>query len=463
MAVPAHDTRDYEFARKFGLEIIPVLEGGNIEEEAWTEDGVHINSEWLNGLGKEEAIAKMIAWLEEKGVGEAKTTYKLRDWLFSRQRYWGEPIPIIHMEDGTTRTVDIKDLPLELPATDNFQPADNGESPLANVPDFLNVEIDGVKGTRETNTMPQWAGSCWYYLRYIDPKNQDTLADKKLLEHWLPVDLYVGGAEHAVLHLLYSRFWHKVLYDRGVVPTKEPFQKLFHQGMILGENGEKMSKSRGNVVNPDEIIESHGADALRVYEMFMGPLEAGLPWSARGLDGTRKWLERVWRAYHGVVEITETNDHALDKVYNQTVKKVTKDIDTLNFNTAVSAMQIFMNEVYKHKSMPVEYAEGFVKLLYPFAPHLGEELWEEVFHNSESIAYTSWPEWDESKLVEAVNTIVVQVNGKVRGKFEAAAGTDDKALEETALSLGSVQKHLEGKDVKKVIVIKGRVVNIVAK
>ncbi|WP_276937021.1 leucine--tRNA ligase [Faecalibaculum rodentium] len=463
MAVPAHDTRDYEFARKFGLEIIPVLEGGNIEEEAWTEDGVHINSEWLNGLGKEEAIAKMIAWLEEKGVGEAKTTYKLRDWLFSRQRYWGEPIPIIHMEDGTTRTVDIKDLPLELPATDNFQPADNGESPLANVPDFLNVEIDGVKGTRETNTMPQWAGSCWYYLRYIDPKNQDTLADKKLLEHWLPVDLYVGGAEHAVLHLLYSRFWHKVLYDRGVVPTKEPFQKLFHQGMILGENGEKMSKSRGNVVNPDEIIESHGADALRVYEMFMGPLEAGLPWSARGLDGTRKWLERVWRAYHGAVEITETNDHALDKVYNQTVKKVTKDIDTLNFNTAVSAMQIFMNEVYKHKSMPVEYAEGFVKLLYPFAPHLGEELWEEVFHNSESIAYTSWPEWDESKLVEAVNTIVVQVNGKVRGKFEAAAGTDDKALEETALSLGSVQKHLEGKDVKKVIVIKGRVVNIVAK
>ncbi len=463
MAVPAHDTRDYEFARKFGLEIIPVLEGGNIEEEAWTEDGVHINSEWLNGLGKEEAIAKMIAWLEEKGVGEAKTTYKLRDWLFSRQRYWGEPIPIIHMEDGTTRTVDIKDLPLELPATDNFQPADNGESPLANVPDFLNVEIDGVKGTRETNTMPQWAGSCWYYLRYIDPKNQDNLADKKLLEHWLPVDLYVGGAEHAVLHLLYSRFWHKVLYDRGVVPTKEPFQKLFHQGMILGENGEKMSKSRGNVVNPDEIIESHGADALRVYEMFMGPLEAGLPWSARGLDGTRKWLERVWRAYHGAVEITETNDHALDKVYNQTVKKVTKDIDTLNFNTAVSAMQIFMNEVYKHKSMPVEYAEGFVKLLYPFAPHLGEELWEEVFHNSESIAYTSWPEWDESKLVEAVNTIVVQVNGKVRGRFEAAAGTDDKALEETALSLGSVQKHLEGKDVKKVIVIKGRVVNIVAK
>ncbi|WP_297567180.1 leucine--tRNA ligase [uncultured Faecalibaculum sp.] len=463
MAVPAHDTRDYEFARKFGLEIIPVLEGGNIEEEAWTEDGVHINSDWLNGLGKEEAIARMIDWLQENGKGEAKTTYKLRDWLFSRQRYWGEPIPIIHMEDGTTRTVDVKDLPLELPATDNFQPADNGESPLANVPDFLHVEIDGVKGTRETNTMPQWAGSCWYYLRYIDPKNQEALADPKLLEHWLPVDLYVGGAEHAVLHLLYSRFWHKVLYDRGVVPTKEPFQKLFHQGMILGENGEKMSKSRGNVVNPDEIIESHGADALRVYEMFMGPLEAGLPWSARGLDGTRKWLERVWRAYHGAVEITESNDHALDKVYNQTVKKVTGDIDTLNFNTAVSAMQIFMNEVYKHKSMPAEYARGFVKLLYPFAPHLGEELWEEIFGNTESIAYEPWPVWDEASLVEEVNTIVVQVNGKVRGRFEVPAGTEDSELEKQALALDSVRKHLEGKDVKKVIVIKGKVVNIVAK
>lgn len=290
MAVPAHDTRDYEFAKKFGLEIIPVLEGGNVEEEAYTQDGVHINSDWLNGLDKQEAIDKMIAWLEENKVGSAKTTYKLRDWLFSRQRYWGEPIPIIHMEDGTQRTVDVEELPLELPATDNFQPADNGESPLANVDSWVNVEIDGVKGKRETNTMPQWAGSCWYYLRYIDPKNDQAIGEPALLEHWLPVDLYVGGAEHAVLHLLYSRFWHKVLYDLGVVPTKEPFQKLFHQGMILGSNGEKMSKSRGNVVNPDEIIESHGADALRVYEMFMGPLEAGLPWSETGLDGTANGL-----------------------------------------------------------------------------------------------------------------------------------------------------------------------------
>lgn len=347
MAVPAHDTRDYEFAKKFGLPIIPVLEGGDIEKEAFTEDGVHINSEWLNGLGKQEAIDKMIEWLEEKGVGEAKTTYKLRDWLFSRQRYWGEPIPIIHMEDGTMRTVDVEELPLELPATENFKPADTGESPLANCPDFLHVEIDGVKGVRETNTMPQWAGSCWYYLRYIDPHNDKAIGDPELLKHWLPVDLYVGGAEHAVLHLLYSRFWHKVLYDQGILPTPEPFQKLFHQGMILGSNGEKMSKSRGNVVNPDEIVESHGADALRVYEMFMGPLEAGLPWSTTGLDGTRKWLDRVDRLIHGAVEISDVNDHSLDKVYNQTVKKVSHDIDTLNFNTAISQMMIFVNEAYK--------------------------------------------------------------------------------------------------------------------
>ncbi len=462
MAVPAHDTRDYEFAKKFDLPIIPVLEGGNIEEEAWTEDGVHINSEWLNGLGKEEAIAKMIAWLEENGVGNAKTTYKLRDWLFSRQRYWGEPIPIIHMEDGTMRTVEIEDLPLELPATQNFQPADTGESPLAHCPDFLNVEIDGVKGTRETNTMPQWAGSCWYYLRYIDPHNDEAIADPKLLEHWLPVDLYVGGAEHAVLHLLYSRFWHKFLYDQGVVPTSEPFQKLFHQGMILGENGEKMSKSRGNVVNPDEIIESHGADALRVYEMFMGPLEAGLPWSATGLDGTRKWLERVNRFFTEVADITDDNDGQLDKVYNATVKKVTNDIDTLNFNTAISQMMIFINDAYKAKKIPREYAEGFVKMFSVFAPHLGEELWEKVFGHTDTIAYEPWPSYDEAKLAETMNTIVVQVNGKVRGKFEAPAGTEEDVLKEEAMKLPAVQKQIEGKTIRKVIVVKGKIVNIVA-
>ena len=462
MAVPAHDTRDYEFAKKFGLDIIPVLEGGDIEKEAWTGDGVHINSEWLNGLGKQEAIDKMIEWLEENHVGEAKTTYKLRDWLFSRQRYWGEPIPIIHMEDGTTRTVDIDQLPLELPATDSFQPAVNGESPLANCTDWLNVEIDGVKGVRETNTMPQWAGSCWYYLRYIDPHNDKELADPELLKHWLPVDLYIGGAEHAVLHLLYARFWHKVLYDLGVVPTKEPFQKLFHQGMILGSNGEKMSKSRGNVVNPDEIEVSHGADALRVYEMFMGPLESGLPWSETGLDGTRRWLERVWRYFTSVANYTDENDGALDKVYNQTVKKVSNDIDSLNFNTAISQMMIFMNEAYKAKSIYRPYAEGFVKMFSTFAPHLGEEIWQQMGHDN-TIAYEPWPTWDESKLVEEMNTIVVQVNGKVRGRFETPVNTDEETLKAEALALKPVQKHLEGKEIKKVIVIKGKVVNIVAK
>lgn len=462
MAVPAHDTRDYEFAKKFGIEIIPVLEGGNIEEEAFTGDGVHINSEWLNGLNKEEAIAKMIQWLEENKVGEAKVTYKLRDWLFSRQRYWGEPIPIVHMEDGTMRTVDVDELPLELPATTNFKPSDTGESPLAHCTDWLSVEIDGVKGTRETNTMPQWAGSCWYYIRYIDPKNDKAIGDPKLLEHWLQVDLYVGGAEHAVLHLLYARFWHKVLYDCGVVKSKEPFQKLFHQGMILGSNGEKMSKSRGNVINPDEIVASHGADALRVYEMFMGPLEAALPWSTTGLDGTRKWLERVNRFYIEVAEFTEENDHRLDRVYHATVKKVTNDIDTLNFNTAISQMMIFINECYKTKTIYRPYAIGFLKMFACFAPHLGEELWATIFDQKDSITYEPWPTYDEAMLVDKTVTIVVQVNGKVRGKFEAAADAEEAKIQEQALQLENVQHQLEGKTVRKVIVVKGKVVNIVA-
>lgn len=462
MAVPAHDTRDYEFAKKFGIEIIPVLEGGNIEEEAFTGDGVHINSEWLNGLNKEEAIAKMIQWLEENKVGKAKVTYKLRDWLFSRQRYWGEPIPIVHMEDGTMRTLDVDELPLELPATTNFKPSDTGESPLAHCTDWLSVEIDGVKGTRETNTMPQWAGSCWYYIRYIDPKNDKAIGDPKLLEHWLPVDLYVGGAEHAVLHLLYARFWHKVLYDCGVVKSKEPFQKLFHQGMILGSNGEKMSKSRGNVINPDEIVASHGADALRVYEMFMGPLEAALPWSTTGLDGTRKWLERVNRFYTEVAEFTEENDHRLDRVYHATVKKVTNDIDTLNFNTAISQMMIFINECYKTKTIYRPYAIGFLKMFACFAPHLGEELWATIFDQKDSITYKPWPTYDEAMLVDKTVTIVVQVNGKVRGKFEAAADTEEAKIQEQALQLENVQHQLEGKTVRKVIVVKGKVVNIVA-
>lgn len=462
MAVPAHDDRDYAFAKKFGLEIKPVLAGGDVAKEAFTEDGLHINSEFLNGMDKQTAIDTMIEWLKEHQCGEAKVTYKLRDWLFSRQRYWGEPIPIIHMEDGTMRAVDVDELPLELPETDNFKPSGTGESPLAHCEDFLHVEIDGVKGIRETNTMPQWAGSCWYYLRYIDPHNHEALADPELLKHWLPVDLYVGGAEHAVLHLLYSRFWHKVLYDCGVVPTKEPFQKLFHQGMILGENNEKMSKSRGNVVNPDDIILSHGADALRVYEMFMGPLEAALPWSTTGLDGARRWIDRVYRLFTQQIQIVEENDGKLDRSYHAMVKKVTGDVETLNLNTAISAMMVFVNDCYKCETICRKYAEGFVKMFACFAPHIGEEIWSEVFHHEGTIAYEPWPIHDESMLVEDVVEVIVQVNGKLRGKFSAAVGTDEEALKEQALHISAVQTQLADKTVRKIIVVKGKVINIVA-
>ncbi len=461
MAVPAHDTRDYEFAKKFHLPIIPVLEGGNIEAEAYTGDGVHINSEWLNGLGKEEAIAKMIDWLEENKVGQRKIQYKLRDWLFSRQRYWGEPIPIIHMEDGTLRAVSEDNLPLELPATDNYQPSADGESPLANCTDWLNVTIDGMKGKRETNTMPQWAGSCWYYIRYLDPHNDKEIADRKLMDHWLPVDLYIGGAEHAVLHLLYSRFWYKVLHDCGVVSNNEPFQKLFHQGMILGSNGVKMSKSLGNVVNPDELVASHGADALRVYEMFMGPLEASLPWSDKGMDGARKWLERVDRMITSEGMITDEPTGELDYVYNFTVKKVTSDIETLNFNTAISQMMIFVNEVYRNGRLNRTMAENFVKMLSCFAPHLGEELYADLTGKEGTIAYEPWPAYEESKLVLQKAVIVVQINGKVRAKFETVQDASEEELISQAEKLPEVQKYLEGKTIRKVIAIPNKIVNIV--
>ena len=461
MAVPAHDERDYEFAKKFGLDIIPVLEGGNVEVEAYTGDGVHINSGFIDGLGKQDSIDAMIKWLEDNKCGEAKTTYKLRDWLFSRQRYWGEPIPIVHMEDATMRTVEVDELPLELPETDNFKPSDTGESPLANCTNWLEVEIDGEKGVRETNTMPQWAGSCWYYLRYIDPKNSEAIGNPELLKHWLPVDLYVGGAEHAVLHLLYARFWHKVLYDCGVVPTKEPFAKLFHQGMILGENGEKMSKSRGNVINPDFLIESHGADALRVYEMFMGPLEAALPWSGSGMDGAKRWLERVHRLYTEQNKFSDVNDHKLDRVYHATVKKVTSDIDTLNMNTAISQMMIFINECYKQDTFYIEYAKGFLQMLSCFAPHLAEELYAELVANSDGITYVEWPKYDEAMLVEDEVEIIVQVNGKMRGKFVVARDTSDLEVEEKAKQLETVTSQLESKTIRKIIVVKNKIVNIV--
>ena len=460
MAVPAHDSRDYDFARKYDLPIIPVLEGGNIEVAAFEEDGLHINSDFLNGMDKEQALATMNAWLKERGVGEEKVTYKLRDWLFSRQRYWGEPIPIVHFEDGTMRTVDVTELPLELPATNNFHPSSTGESPLSHVEDWMEVEIDGKKGRRETNTMPQWAGSCWYYMRYLDPKNPDMIADPKLLEHWLPVDLYIGGSEHAVLHLLYARFWHKVLYDCGVVPTKEPFKKLFHQGMILGENGEKMSKSRGNVINPDDILETHGADTLRVYEMFMGPLEASLPWNSGGLDGSRKWLERVWRMMYQCEKVSKENSGELDYSFHYTVKKVTYDIETLNFNTAISQMMIFVNDCYKAETVYEEYIKGFINLFSCFAPHVGEELWSQF--SDTTIAYEPWPQVDESKLVKNEVEVIFQVNGKIRDKVMLAVDLDEAALESVARQCVNVQSHLEGKTIRKVIIVKNKLVNFVA-
>ncbi|WP_026676645.1 leucine--tRNA ligase [Fictibacillus gelatini] len=469
MAVPAHDERDYEFAKKFDLPIIEVVKGGDVSKAAYTEDGELVNSEFLNGLRKDEAIQRMIAWLEETGKGEKKVTYRLRDWLFSRQRYWGEPIPVIHWEDGTMTTVPEEELPLTLPQVDEIKPSGTGESPLANVEDWVNVvdPVTGKKGRRETNTMPQWAGSCWYYLRYIDPNNSEKLADPEKLKHWLPVDIYIGGAEHAVLHLLYARFWHKVLYDLGVVSTKEPFQRLFNQGMILGENNEKMSKSKGNVVNPDEIIASHGADTLRLYEMFMGPLDASIAWSTTGLDGARRFLDRVWRLYvteegelHPAIQEVEPTE-AFERVYHQTVKKVTEDFEGLRFNTAISQLMVFINEANKQERLPKEIMEGFVKLLSPIAPHICEELWEKLGHN-ETIAYSSWPIWDESKLVEKEIEIVVQINGKVKAKINVPADLKKEEMEEVALNHESVQSNIEGKTVRKVIAVPGKLVNIVA-
>ncbi|MGP7818384.1 leucine--tRNA ligase [Niallia sp. 01092] len=470
MAVPGHDERDYEFAKTFNLPIKEVVAGGDLGKEVYTGDGEHVNSDFLNGLKKEEAIAKMIPWLEEKGIGAKKVTYRLRDWLFSRQRYWGEPIPIIHWEDGTMTGVPVEQLPLTLPKTTEIKPSGTGESPLANIAEWVNV-VDpetGKKGRRETNTMPQWAGSCWYYLRYIDPKNSEKLADPEKIKEWLPVDIYIGGAEHAVLHLLYARFWHKFLYDIGIVPTKEPFQKLFNQGMILGENNEKMSKSKGNVVNPDEIVETHGADTLRLYEMFMGPLDASIAWSTKGLDGARRFLDRIWRLIvedNGALSAKIANaegEKALEKLYHQTVKKVTDDIEGLRFNTAISQLMVFINECYKADTLPKAYVEGFVKLLSPICPHIAEELWEKLTGQSSTIAYEAWPAYDEAKLVDDEVEIVVQINGKVKAKLMVPADANKEALEQIAMDDVQVKEQIDGKTVRKVIAVPGKLVNIVA-
>lgn len=468
MAVPAHDERDYEFAVKFDLPIKEVVAGGDVTSEAYTGDGLHVNSEFLDGLNKEDAISTMIKWLEEKEIGTKKITYRLRDWLFSRQRYWGEPIPIIHWEDGTMSPVKEEELPLILPKTTDIKPSGTGESPLANISEWVNVtDENGRKGRRETNTMPQWAGSSWYFLRYIDPDNKEALADPEKLKEWMPVDIYIGGAEHAVLHLLYARFWHKFLYDIGVVPTKEPFQNLFNQGMILGENNEKMSKSKGNVVNPDDIVESHGADTLRMYEMFMGPLDASIAWSTNGLDGSRRFLDRIWRLLvndDGTItdKMTETDDTGkLEKVYHQTVKKVTENYEELKFNTAISQLMVFINDAYKADSLPKVYIEGFVKLLAPVAPHIAEELWSKLGH-SESITYGTWPAFDEAKLVDNEVEIVIQINGKVKAKLMVPTDTTREKLEEIAMGDDSIKEQIDGKTIRKVIAVPGKLVNIVA-
>lgn len=463
MAVPAHDTRDYEFAKKFGIEIIPVLEGGDISKEAFTDDGLHINSDFLNGLNKEDAIAKMLEWLEENKIGSKKVNYKLREWIFARQRYWGEPIPIVHMDDGEMIALRDNDLPLILPELEDYKPSKEGNSPLEKATDWLNVTIDGKCGKRETSTMPGSAGSSWYFLRYIDPKNNEALANKKLLEYWLPVDLYMGGPEHAVGHLLYSRFWNNYLYNKGVVPVKEPFKKLRHQGMILGSNGEKMSKSKGNVVNPDDMVKEFGADSLRLYEMFMGPIDAAKPWDPKGIDGSKKFLDRVWRLYTEADKIKDEENKTLEKVYHFTVKKVTNDYETMNFNTAISQLMIFINAVYKTDIFPREYAEGFLKLLNPVAPHITEELWNSILGHNGSIAYEKWPEFDESKTIDDEIELPIQVNGKVKATVTIPLDSEESAVKEIVHGNENVQNAISEKNVVKEIYVKNKIYNIVVK
>ncbi len=462
MAVPAHDERDYEFATKFGIDIIPVLEGGDISKEAFTGDGIHINSEFLNGLGKQEAIDKMVAWLEENKIGTKKVNYKLREWIFARQRYWGEPIPIVFTDDNKIHVLADEDLPLVLPELEDYAPSKTGASPLDKATDWVNTTFDGKPAKRETSTMPGSAGSSWYFLRYIDPHNDKEIADPELLKHWMPVDLYVGGPEHAVGHLLYSRFWNNYLYNKGIVFTKEPFQKLRHQGMILGTNGEKMSKSKGNVINPDDMVREYGADALRLYEMFMGPIDAAKPWDITGIEGTKKFLDRIWRLYVESDKISNKPNANLDKIYNYTVKKVTNDYENMYFNTAISQMMIFINTVYKEDSLPVEYAEVFLKLLNPVAPHITEELWNKLGHEH-TIAYEKWPEYDETKIVEDEVEIPVQINGKVKATISVPVDLTEAEIKEIVHKNENISNLTNGKTIVKEIYVKNKIYNIVVK
>jgi len=465
MAVPGHDTRDWEFAKKFGLPIIEVVAGGDIEKEAFTdiETGRMVNSDFLNGLEVKEAKEKIIAWLEEKGIGKRKVNYKLRDWVFSRQRYWGEPIPLVYCEKCGWVPVPEEELPLLLPEVESYEPTDTGESPLANITEWVNTTCPkcGGKATRETDTMPQWAGSSWYFLRYIDPHNKDALASKENLEYWMPVDWYNGGMEHTTLHLLYSRFWHKFLYDIGVVTTPEPYIKRTSHGMILGENNEKMSKSRGNVVNPDDMVNEFGADTLRMYEMFIGDFEKAVPWSYNGIKGCRRFLDRVWRLQNFLVDGEEFSKE-LETNMHRTIKKVSEDFENLKFNTAIAAMMSLVNDFYSVERVNKAEFRTFLILLNPVAPHITEELWEiagfpGMLHNQK------WPEWDESKTVEDQVEIAIQINGKVRERITIPSGLDKQATEDAAMKDSKVKALVEGKSVIKVIAVPGKLVNIVVK
>ena len=474
MAVPGHDERDYAFARKYDLPIMEVVSGGDIQREAYTGDGVGVNSAnaevSLDGLQTPEAKSRIIAWLVAKGCGKAVVQYKLRDWLFSRQRYWGEPIPIVHLEDGTMAPLAERELPLLLPDLKKFQPSGSTESPLALAADWVNVTDPGtgIRGRRETNTMPQWAGSCWYYLRFIDPKNPKAFCDPERERYWMPIDIYVGGSEHAVLHLMYARFWHKVLFDLGHVSTREPFMKLRHQGIILGEDGRKMSKSRGNVVNPDDVVSEYGADAIRLFEMFMGPLEDMKPWSTRGVEGVYRFLNRVWRLYmddEGHLDSRLSSDPPAsdaERIYHATVKKVGEDIEGLRFNTAIAQLMIFVNELTKSEQRPRTILEPFVLLLAPFAPHIAEELWSALGH-TRSLTFEPWPSYDPAKIASDTVEVVLQVNGKVRSKMSVPVDAGEQELERFALADENVRRHVEGKQVVKVIVVKNKLVNVVVR
>ncbi len=469
MAVPGHDERDHEFATLFKLPIVRVLDGGaeaDIQKAAHTGDGILVNSDFLNGLKKDAAIQKIATWLEEQDLGKKTITYKLRDWLFSRQRYWGEPIPIATDKHGNEVTIKESELPLLLPDLEDFRPEKDGRSPLAKAGEWLNYKREGKDYTRETNTMPQWAGSCWYYLRFIDPLNNHEAWAKDKEKYWMPVDLYVGGVEHAVLHLLYARFWHKVLFDCGLVSTQEPFKKLVNQGMILGENGEKMSKSRGNVVNPDDVIEQWGADSLRLYEMFMGPLEAVKPWKSDGIIGTHRFIARLWRllltpegkAAHTGEQVSE----GFEKLLHKTIKKVTEDTESMRFNTAISTMMELTNAAYKEAALGRAAAEAIILLVSPYAPHAAEELWSRYGHR-ESLAYVPWPTFDPGKTIDDMITVSVQINGKLRGTLDIPKDMDKNAVIAAAKALDSIIRHLDGKAPEKEIYVPGRIVNFVVK